>query len=206
VAKKKGEKTTVLQSDQPTIELVIKAKGGDALALEALLERCLPPLRRFAHGRMRGPLRAYLDTGDLVQDAAMNAIRRLDTFEPRRVGALQAYLRRAVINKIRDEVRRVRRRPALTELLDNIPSTGATVLEEAIRNQRTIQYQAALKRLRPKDRELVVARVESQWTTDEIAQFFGFSTKAAAQMAVKRAQQRLMKEVENLTRPAKPRA
>ena len=42
----------------------------------------------------------------------MNAISRLDSFEPRRVGAMQAYLRQSVINRIRDEMRRFGRRGA----------------------------------------------------------------------------------------------
>ena len=42
-----------LLSDEPTIELVIKAQGGDRMAVEALLQRCLPQLKRWAHGRLR---------------------------------------------------------------------------------------------------------------------------------------------------------
>ena len=192
-----------LRSDQPTIELVRMARGGDAEALNALIERCLPPLRRFAHGRLRGSARNLLDTGDLVQEAVVNALLHLDTFEPRRVGALQAYLRTAVINKIRDEVRRVRRRPIMAELVDEIPSKSVSALEAAIGNQRTTHYKLALKRLRPKDRELVVARMESQWSHEEIGRFFGFPTTPAARMAVKRALQKLLKELEIIVRPRK---
>ena len=131
----------------------------------------------------------------------MNALLHLDTFEPRRVGALQAYLRTAVINKIRDEVRRVRRRPVMAELVDEIPSNNVSALELAIRKQRTDHYRLALKRLRPKDRELVVARIESQWTHEGIAGFFGFPSTPAARMAVKRALQKLINELELTIRP-----
>ena len=75
------------------------------MALEALLERCLPPLKRWAHGRLPARARGGLDTGDLVQEAAMHVLARLDKFEPRHVGAMQAYLRMSVINRIRDEIR-----------------------------------------------------------------------------------------------------
>ena len=37
-----------LISDEPTIELVVRAREGDRVAVEALLERCLPSLRRWA--------------------------------------------------------------------------------------------------------------------------------------------------------------
>src|SRR5688572_4225833 len=93
-----------LLSDEPTIELVVKARRGDRLAIEALLQRSIPSLKRFAHGRLPPAARATLDTGDLVQETVMHVLRRLDTFEPRHVGAMQAYLRQSVINRIRDEV------------------------------------------------------------------------------------------------------
>jgi RNA polymerase sigma-70 factor, ECF subfamily len=100
--------TTTLLSDQPTVELIIRARSGDSKAIDAILQRCLPSLKRWAHGRLPAAARGHLDTGDLVQDAAMNAIAKLDTFEPRHVGAMQACLRQTVINRIRDEVRRVK--------------------------------------------------------------------------------------------------
>src|ERR1041384_963045 len=43
---------TALLSDEPTIELVLSARNGNRTALEALLERCIPQLRRWAHGRL----------------------------------------------------------------------------------------------------------------------------------------------------------
>src|SRR6185295_20228546 len=101
-----------LLSDEPTIELVMKAQGGDRLAVEALLQRCLPQLKRWAHGKLPASARGSLDTGDLVQEAAMHVVQRLDVFQPRHVGAMQAYLRMSVLNRIRDEIRRVGRNPA----------------------------------------------------------------------------------------------
>ena len=100
-----------LLSDEPTLELVVRARSGDRVAMEALLERCMPPLKRWAHGRLPAAARGRLDTGDLVQEAALHVLGNLDTFEPRHVGAMQAYLRQSVINRIRDEVRRIGRQP-----------------------------------------------------------------------------------------------
>src|SRR5207249_732171 len=105
-----------LLSDEPTMELVARAHRGETDAVEALLQRCLPPLRRWAHGRLPAAARGHLDTNDLVQDAAMHLLRRLDSFEPHHVGAMQAYLRQSVINQIRDEVRRIGRHPPPLEL------------------------------------------------------------------------------------------
>src|ERR1700681_619663 len=111
VVHKEDPTPTPLLSDEPTIELVVRARAGDRLAMEALLERCLPPLKRWAHGRLPAAARGNMDTGDLVQEAALHVLGRLDRFEPRHVGAMQAYLRQSVINRIRDEARRIGRNP-----------------------------------------------------------------------------------------------
>ena len=188
----KTDRTTLL-SDEPTIELVMRARGGDRSAVEALLQRCIPRLRRWAHGRLPIAARGCLDTEDLVQESAMHVIGRLDVFEPRHVGAMQAYLKQSVINRIRDEVRRIGRQPHPVELSEEHPSDQTSPLEVAIRVEAYERYRRALSHLSPKDRELVVARIEVQWSVNEIAEQFGHTTVDAARMAVKRAVQRLIK-------------
>ena len=185
----------VLLSDEPTIELVIKAQRGDRQAVEALLERCLPSLRRWAHGRLPAGSRGSLDTNDLVQETALHVIQRLDKFEPRHVGAMQAYLRQSVINRIRDEVRRIGRHPAPVELPDDLQGDQTTPLEAAIKAEAYQRYRDALAQLSSKDREMIVARVEVQWSLGEIAQRFGMRTVDAARMAVSRALKKLTNSI-----------
>ena len=180
-----------LLSDEPTIELVLQARGGDRMALEALLERCLPPLKRWAHGRLPAHARGSLDTGDLVQEAALHVLARLDKFDPRHVGAMQAYLRMSVINRIRDEIRRVGRRPEAVEFTDDTPGDATSPLEAAIRDEAYQRYRNALEQLRTRDREMVVARIEVQWSISEIAHRFGMASVDAARVAVSRSLKRL---------------
>jgi RNA polymerase sigma-70 factor, ECF subfamily len=187
----RSKDAATLLSDEPTIELVISARAGDRLALEALLERCLPPVKRWAHGRLPAHARAGLDTGDLVQEAAMHVLARLDKFEPRHVGAMQAYLRMSVVNRIRDEIRRVGRRPEAVELTTEPTSDATSPLEVAIRGEAYERYRCALAKLRPRDREMVVGRVEMQWSVDQIAQRFRMPSLDAARVAVSRALKRL---------------
>jgi len=187
-----------LLSDEPTMELVIRARKGDRMATEALLERCLPPLQRWAHGRLPAAARGSLDTNDLVQDAALNLVKRLDLFEPRHVGAMQGYLRQSVINRIRDEVRKIGRHAPPTELPEDHPSDRTSPLEAAIQSEAYERYRQALARLEPKDRELIVARVEVQWSVAEIAQRFGMRTVDATRMAVSRAVRRLTDQMKAL--------
>ena len=188
-----------LLSDEPTMELVIRARNGDRMATEALLERCLPQLQRWAHGRLPAAARGSLDTNDLVQDAALNLVKRLELFEPRHVGAMQGYLRQSVINRIRDEVRKIGRHAPPTELPDDHPSDRTSPLEAAIQSEAYERYRQALTRLEPKDRELIVARVEVQWSVAEITQRFGMRTVDATRMAVSRAIRRLTDQMKALS-------
>ncbi len=187
----RASQSDALLSDEPTIELVVRARGGDRDAVEALLQRCLPDLKRWAHGRLPAAARGSLDTGDLVQETVLHVLRRLDYFEPRHVGAMQAYLRQSVINRIRDEVRRVTRRPPPVELPVDLVSDATSPLEVTVQAEAYQRYRNALTELQPRDRELIVARIEAQWTASEIAQRFGMRTADAARMAVGRALRRL---------------
>lgn len=180
-----------LLSDEPTLELVLSARNGDRTALEALLERCLPQLKRWAHGRLPAHARGTLDTGDLVQEAAMHVLARLDKFEPRHVGAMQAYLRMSVINRIRDEIRKVGRRPESVEMTVEPPAEETSALEAVIQAEAYDRYRRALEKLRPRDREMIVARIELQWSVPEIAQRFGMASVDAARVAVSRSLKRL---------------
>lgn len=190
----------VLLSDEPTIELVVRAQDGDRRAVEALLQRSLPQLRRWAHGKLPPAARSKLDTGDLVQETVLHVLRRLDTFEPRHVGAMQAYLRQSVMNLIRDEVRRIGRHPTPSELPQDMPSDLRSPYEEAVRAEDVYRYHVALGKLTSRDRELVVARIEAQWTHDEIAHRFGMPSPDAARMAVTRALKRLMEHIRKVER------
>ena len=184
-----------LLSDEPTVELVVKAREGDRAAVEALLQRCLPDLRRWTHGKLPPYARDAMDSGDLVQEAALHLLKRLDAFEPRHVGAMQAYLRQSIINRIRDEVRRVGRRPASEPIVDEPPADEPSPLELTLKHESYERYRDTLKRLTPRDRELVVARMEAQWSFAEIAKRFWMKTPDAARMAVNRVLKRMTREL-----------
>jgi RNA polymerase sigma factor (sigma-70 family) len=170
-----------------TIELLDRYKGGDPTAMNLLLERSLPPLRRWARGRLPQWARATAETNDLIQNAVIRALPHLKSFEVRHPGALQAYLRQAISNHIRDEIRRVKARPAATELDEDVADDVPSPLERAIGQQGFERYEAALQRLRPADREAIVARIELQQSYEEVAIALGKPTAAAARMAVTRA-------------------
>jgi len=178
-----------------TFELVERAKTGDRDALNRLFMRFLPSLRRWASGRLPRWTRGMMDTDDLVQETVTRAVKHIDTFESRHEGALQAYLRQAVMNRIRDEVRRTKRSPLATSLDDRHADRTASPLETAIGHEAVARYEAALARLRPDDREAVVARIEMDGTYQQVAIALGKPSADAARMAVSRALLRLAEEM-----------
>ena len=180
---------------EATVDLLTRARAGDETALNRLLERCLPPLRRWAHGRLPPFARDALDTGDLVQDTVVAALRRLDHFEARREGALQAYLRQALANRITDVIRYRRRRPESTAVPEQLADDGASPLDLAIGAENTARYDAALARLREDDRQAIIGRIELQYSYEELAVALEKPTANAARVAVTRALQRLAEEL-----------
>ena len=176
---------------EDTVELLNRIKGGDEAALDALLRRCIPPLRRWARGRLPRSARGMLETMDLVQDAVFAAVRRLDVIEIHHQGALQAYFREAVMNRIRDLVRQEHRRPHQTDLPPQLADDRQSPLDEAIGVENGLRYENAVQRLRPADREAIIGRLELQYTYDELAVVLDKPTAAAARTAVTRAMRRL---------------
>lgn len=180
-----------------TSDLLARARTGDADALNQLYARYLPLLRRWARGRLPGWTRDLRDTDDIVQETLVQTLRRIDDFNPRHEGALQAYLRQAVVNRVRDEVRRVGRRPASAEMPADYEDPGRSPLDLAIGHEAASRYEAALQKLRPEDRELIVARVEMGNSYQQIASEHGKSSADAARMAVARALVRLAEEMDS---------
>lgn len=182
-------------SDSTTLHLVERVRDGDQHALAELLERFLPRLRRWASGRLPGPIRDMADTSDLVQDVLLQSFRKIEGLDLDRAGGLQAYLRQAILNRIRDEFRKFKRRPDAVELESAQPDEGPSPLEAAIGRQALDRYEAALAELRPVDREAIIARIELGFTYDEVAQLLGKPTGNAARMAVERALVRLIERL-----------
>lgn len=137
------------------------------------------------------------DTEDLVQETVIQTLKRIETFEPRGEGALQAYLRQAILNRIREELRRANRRPPRSELDSQAQGEARSPLDEAIGHEAVERYERALGTLRREDREAIVARIELGYTNEEVAELLGKPTANAARMAVERAIVRLAKAMGN---------
>jgi RNA polymerase sigma-70 factor, ECF subfamily len=181
-------------SNPPSQELLRRARAGDAQALGRLFQRYLPSLHRWAHGRIPRWARNAVDTTDIVQDTVLHTLRNLRSFEPQREGALLGYLRRSLLNRIRDRFRYAARHPT-QELNDTVADAGASPLEFAIDVENRRRYDDALTRLAPLDREAIVGRLELGYSYEQLALVLKKPTPGAARVAVRRALIRLSDEM-----------
>jgi RNA polymerase sigma factor (sigma-70 family) len=175
-----------------TLHILERAQAGDPQAATILIERALPPVRRWAHGRLPRYARGASDTEDVIQDVFLRTLRGIKRFQHRTVGGLQAYLRQAVVNRIRDLIRGSKRREIDAGTRREARDWKPSPLEAAIMGEQLDRFLEALGTLRPADRQVIVWRIELGYTADEIATKLGKS-KAAAGMTVTRAMARLAK-------------
>jgi RNA polymerase sigma-70 factor, ECF subfamily len=181
--------------DLPSVELIRRAKGGDERALDRLFERYLPIMRRWAGGRLPRWARDMVDTDDMVQETLVKAYRNVGTFEPRHDGAVGAYLRQALNNRLRDEIRKVHARPQRVEMDDDHRDHRPSPLEEAIGRDALERYEGAMARLEEDERELILTRIEMGLSFKEVAAATNRPSEDAARMAVNRALVRLATEM-----------
>ena len=137
------------------------------------------------------------DTDDVVQEALLQTFKRMDGFEARGAGSLHAYLRHAVVNRIRDQLRRKSRRPELAELDTALPTDAPSPLREAIGRDGLERYERALATLKPEEQEAIIARVEMGYTYQELAESLGKSSVDAARKATERALVRLLEAMDH---------
>lgn len=172
---------------ETTVELVDLSRAGDEAARNRLIQRYLPLLSRWAHGRLPQSARDLSETADLVQITLLRAFQHLPTFSVQGPGAFFGYLRHIMSNLLRDELRRVGRRPAQQSLDENIEQTAASPLATSITAETLKAYENALAKMDPEQRELIVMRVELGLPNEEIAQLTGSPSTNAARMRVSRA-------------------
>jgi RNA polymerase sigma-70 factor, ECF subfamily len=178
-----------------SFDLVQRANAGDKDALETLCARYAPRLQRWAHGRVPPAARGALQTHDLVNDTLIRVLERLPSFKPQHEGAFQGYVRTALWNRIRDIARQYQRRGGQDPLESDVAGHEHSPLDLAIGQETRERYEAALERLRPEERDLIIARIEMGLPHAEIAVMFEKPSVAAVHMAVSRALVRLAEEM-----------
>jgi RNA polymerase sigma factor (sigma-70 family) len=181
-------RSTALDS---TVDLVERVQKGDLAAREVLLERHLRALKPIVHHRLPMYVRSMTDTDDVVQDVLVKTVGRLRYFESRNPMAFLAYLRRAVVNRIVDEVRRHARSCRTVPLTTDCAERAASPRERLLGKEHSDQCREALSRLRQRDRQVILLRVSESLSYHEIARRLEMPTPDAARVALSRALSRL---------------
>jgi RNA polymerase sigma-70 factor (ECF subfamily) len=180
-------------------ELIVRFRAGDERALELLWHRYLPRLKRWAHGRLPQASRGETATDDLIQDAFVRTLKRLQDIKLGQPGGLFAYFRTVVLNLVRDHARRHSRRPYSEEIqADEHLSSEPSPLEELIGTELLERYERARERLSEQDQQIIIAFVELRCTNQELAELFEKPSVDAARRARDRAFARLARAMSDL--------
>ena len=177
--------------------LLNQVRRGSASAVAALFERYAPWLRRRARGRLPQWARSRgVATSDLVQDVLHHTFARLTWSESKHVSALRAYLRRALENRVQDELRRAIRRLDIAHLAPGEAplrsfEDAAPQYQQRLHDEMWGRYREGLTRLKVRDRRLIVGRAELGYNFEQLAAIEGLPTPDAARKALKRALVRL---------------
>ena len=191
-----------------TQELLAGARGGDAEAVNRLLERHREALRRMVDLRMDKVLARRVDASDIVQDVLVEANRRLDEYLKNPSMPFHLWLRHMARDRLIDAHRRHRvaarrsmdREQPMTapatydrssvELIAELCDQELTPAAAATMHELERRFQQALEQLEEQDQEIVLMRHFEQLSNSEAAQALGLSEPAAG-MRYLRAMRRL---------------
>lgn len=181
---------------ETTAELLTRVRAGDARALNSLIGTYAPMLERWAHGRLPASARGLSDTDDLVQITLVRVLDHVERFKARHPGAFFAYLRRSLLNNLRNEVRRASSRPQGNTPAGELTDPGPSPLEQAIGGRALHAYEAALEKLTEEQQAAVILRIELGCKHREIAEMLGSPSPNAARMLVTRALLKLVDSID----------
>ena len=177
--------------------LLNRVRRGSSSAVAALFERYAPWLQRRASGRLpQWARRGGVATSDLVQDVLHHTFARLNWFESKHIGALRTYLRRTVENRVQDELRRAIRRLEIARLAPREDplrpfEDAAPQYQQRLQDEMWGRYREGLKRLKVRERRLIVGRAELGYNYEQLAAIERLPSPDAARKALKRAVIRL---------------
>ncbi len=141
--------------------LIARVQRGDAQAFDALVTPLLPRALQLA----RRLLQHEQDAEDLVQDACLRALERLEQHDGARAFAPWFFRLLANLGHNRQQSRRVRR----VELLSDVtPSSDGLPDAMAMRTEVRERFALAVAALSDRQREVVMLHDVEGWTTGDI--------------------------------------
>jgi len=151
--------------------LVTRARDGDALALEALLERHAPKVERLAFHLLRDPE----DARDAAQDALTKVCARLEQF--RGGSQFSTWLHRLVVNTCLDAVER--RKARVHEPLGDDLQADDDPARAAGNSELRRELCDALAAVSPRQAQIVLLKDALGYSFEEIAEAAGMPVGTA---------------------------
>jgi RNA polymerase sigma-70 factor (ECF subfamily) len=159
----------------PTDDLVRDAVAGRPEAVDALYARVAPRILTYVRMRMGQPLRARMDSRDILQATLLKSFERFGEFQGSGKPALMAWLARIAEREILDRAdyhQRARRSPQREAPLsgeDLLEARVTSVLSRMIRDERAEKLEAAMEGLSDAHREIILLRKFQELSFREIA-------------------------------------
>ena len=184
-------------------DLLKRARAGDRKALDEIFTQHRDRLRRMVEIRLDRRLQARIDASDVVQEAYVDVIGRLDEYLREPKLPLFLWLRLVVGDRLMKvhrlhlgtQMRAVGREVSLYR--DALPIASSAALaaqllgkhtsptQAAVRAERLLRLQDALNALDTIDREILSLRHFEELTRQEAAQALGIEEAAAAKRYVR---------------------
>lgn len=185
----------VLPRDSAETEgLLTRVVGGDAAAMDALVDRHRRSLCDFLDHRIGPDLQGRLDASDVVHDTFLEAIRRMDDFLRRRPMPFRVWLRKTAYQRLLMLRRRhlgagrrdARREIALPDassigLAQRLACPASSPGHKAERAEQVKRVQLALRQLAVDDREVLLMRNFEDLPYAEVAVLLDITADAARQ-------------------------
>ncbi len=192
--------------DLPTLDLVREAQNGGKDAREELFARYSDRVLGIVRARIGPRLRKNVESGDIAQEALIEALQSLDRFENRGESSLIRWLAAIVQNRIsaRAKYYAAERRSSAREIaLEGLGNEHESSIEPPARtNTPSLEVRNAeeqglvescLHELSEGYRELILLRDYAGSSWDEVATAVGAASPDAARMMHTRARTQLGK-------------
>lgn len=162
-----------------------RAIGGDADSMSWLIARLNPLLIAQANWRMGPELRRVCDPADMVHEAWLVTLPRLNSLPPRdgrMTPVILSFLSTTILRKTQNLLRReARRRVHATEGSNedrdapqfDLGGPQSEVISSVVRRETGSQVRQALEELSEQDREVIVLRGIEQHDSDAVAEMLG---------------------------------
>lgn len=174
-----------------TQALLQRISCGDQPALGQLLARYRPRLLAFVETRLEPCLRARLDPSDVVQEAQLEVVHRMDDFLHRRPMPFHLWVRKTAYERLLKLRRRHRRQKRTLErevpwperssllLAGSLLPAGASPSERLQAQELAQRIAAAVTTLAELDREILLMRQVERLPYEEIACLLEIEAPAA---------------------------